>query len=250
MAPANAAQQFLDNLGLHARPDYSNHDRPRLRHTADLDALREAALAKGAGSTEYAQWMAVLQNGEDENLPSVEVFNGAIPQSIEAQGAEAQRVAAQAEHHWVMDRIDPQLHYLGWEGVPFSQMTPDQARSLATMQLAEALPHEQPAWIQVLSAIDNSPTSVMSVTWQGDESERLSYTTRSGEEGHSDPYSQWRQATKEQEGIARLQIQDPTAQQWLSAGMSPDGLSYNSADDWTLNASNQGDATNTFTDEE
>lgn len=247
MSRANAGQALLASLGLHARPDYSNHDRYHLRHTGDLDALRDVALEEGPGSVAYARWMAALQNGDDENLPDVELFNGAIPQSIEAQREEMRRAEAQAQHHWVSGRTDPRLHQYGWGGRSFADMTPDEAREIATLQLAEALPHERSAWFEVMSAIDNSPTSPLGISWEGDSTD-LSYTLPSEEPGHADPYTQWREASQNIQGLQALNINHASSDQQIFSGMSPDGMSYNSADDWVLAASTHGDDANTFTD--
>ena len=247
MSRANAGQALLASLGLHGRPDYSNHDRYRLRHTGDLDALRDVALEEGPGSVAYARWMAALQNGDDENLPDNDLFNGAIPMSIEAQREEMRRAEAQAQHHWIPDRVDPRLHQYGWEGVPFSSMTPDQARFIAHHQLSEALPHERGAWLEVLEGIDNSQSSSMGISWEGDDTD-LSYTTPSEVPGHADAYTQWREASQNIQGLQALNINHASADQQIFSGMSPDGLSYSQADDWVLAASTQGDDANTFTD--
>jgi hypothetical protein len=253
MSRANAGQALLASLGLHARPDYSNHDRYHLRHTGDLDALRDVALEEGPGSVAYARWMAALQNGDDENLPDLELFNGAIPMSIEAQREEMRRAEAQAQQHWIPDRIDPRLHSLGWGGRSFASMTPDEAREIANLQLAEALPHERGDWFQVLEAIDNSHTSSMGISWEGDSTD-LSYTLPSEVPGHADAYTQWREASQNIQGLQALNINHASADQQIFSGMSPDGMSYNSADDWALNQfagaldATHGDDANTFTD--
>jgi len=242
MSRANAGQALLASLGLHGRPDYSNHDRYRLRHTGDLDALRDVALEEGPGSVAYARWMAALQNGDDENLPDNDLFNGAIPMSIEAQREEMRRAEAQAQHHWIPDRVDPRLHQYGWGGRSFADMTPDEAREIATLQLAESLPHERSAWFEVMSAIDNSQTSPMSISWEGDATD-LSYTTPSEAPGHADAYTQWRAQQQEQSGLTALSIANASDQDVIFAGISPDGMSYSSADDWASD-----DSSNTFTD--
>jgi len=241
MSRANAGQALLASLGLHGRPDYSNHDRYRLRHTGDLDALRDVALEEGPGSVAYARWMAALQNGDDENLPDNDLFNGAIPMSVEAQAEEMRRAEAQAQHHWIPDRVDPRLHSLGWGGRSFADMTPDQARTIAHHQLAEALPHERGDWLQVLEAIDNSHSSSMGISWEGDAADDLSYTTPSEGEGHSDAYSAWRAQQQEHTGLTALAIANASDEEVIFAGMSPDGMSYNSADDWASD-----DSANTF----
>lgn len=249
MARANAAQQLLSNLGLHARPDYSNHDRYHLRHTGDLDALREAALEEGPGSVSYARWMAALQNGDDEGLADVDTFSGAIPMARGAQAGEMERAIVQGRQQWIPDRIDPRLHQYGWEGVAFSQMEPDTVRTIAHAQLAEALPHERGDWLQVLEAVDNSHTSSMGVEWSGDGSEQLSFTTASEQNsGHSDPYTQWREATQNLQGLQRLNIQHASSEEQLLSGVAPDGLSYSQADDWAAAINTAGDDANTFTD--
>jgi hypothetical protein len=236
-------------MGLHARPDYSNSDYANvtLRHTGDLDRLRDAALDAGPGSEAYDAWMTALQLGHDEGLPDVATFSGAIPMSIQAQAEEMRRAEAQAQQHWVLDRADPRLHQYGWEGRSFADMTPDQARFIAHHQIAEALPHERGAWMEVIAAIENSPTSSLGISWEGDFTD-LTYETPSEGSGHSDPYSQWRAASQNNQGLNALNIQHISAEQQIFSGMSPDGMSYNSADDWALAASTQGDDANTFTD--
>lgn len=245
MARANAAQQLLSNLGLHARPDYSSHDRYHLRHTGDLDALREAALEEGPGSVAYARWMAALQNGDDENLPDADLFSGAIPMSTAAQASEMERAITQSRQQWIPGRIDQRLHQYGWHGRSFADMEPDEVRTIAHAQLAEALPHERGDWLQVLAAVDNSHTSSMGVSWEGDDTD-LSYTTPSDVEGHSDLYSQWRAQEQEKQGLSALAIANASENDVVFAGISPDGLSYDSYSDPYANTA--GDDANTFTD--
>lgn len=228
---ANQAQRMIQALGLHPRPDYSAaSDRPRLRHTGDLDALREAALdpnTGGPGTAAYDAWVGVLQRGEDEGLPDVQAFNGAIPASVQEQEAAALEAAQNQQHYWV--DAHPLLREMTIGGVRISELPVETARQQIALHMAEAAPHERDALARIAAAMDESGTSSIGIQWEAPEP-LMQYEARSA--ATTDPYVDWMQARQQvRQGMDALAIQRGDADAALFSGISPDGLSYSVADD-------------------
>ena len=240
---ANSAQQAMLNLGIRPRPDYSRMGVPKIRHSGDLDALRRAALADdaGPGSEAYDTWLAALQQGADVGVPDADVFNGAIPQSIEEQQERAYEAAQQRLQHFVNPH--PALYQLtNAQGVPLAHLDVESVRQNIALMMAEAAPHERAALAELANVVEESGASSWGITYEAveDRMEWQAPTIRS-----SDAYSEWRAAQgRVKQGMDALAIQRGDEDAQLLSGVSADGLSYSVADDLVYQAqqlSNNGD---------
>jgi hypothetical protein len=223
----NDAQRSLSDLGIRPRPDYSLTPTYQLRHTGDLDELRRAAHDEGPGGVNYARYMSALQNGHDEGLPSIEAFNGAVPQSAEDQLNNAAGVAQRNTQRWV--NYDPMLDLLkGPDGRPLSEHPVEVAHQTAAMLAADGY---RAGAVLLQQAIDRSMSSSTSISIQ-DPGPDLSYDVAADSLSSlstEDVYTTWRQ----EQATKSLTIQPAGADAALFAGTSEDGLSYSVADDWS-----------------
>jgi hypothetical protein len=227
----NDAQRLVSNHGLPLRPDFSQHSRPRLRHKGDLDALRRLAIEAGPASIEYAQWLSVLQNNEDEGLADVDAFNGAIPMSVADQEADLQRVHRQTQQYW-SGTVHPALHQVvNGQGIPLSQLPVEEAHQMAALLAADGY---REAAQRLTDAISFSTSTSMGVQWIEPEEDNTLVVASDQRSADVDAYTAWRAAQGQRQGIQALQIQGRDADAALYAGItSPDGLTYEAASDWT-----------------
>ena len=226
--PANSAQQLHHSLGIHPRPDYSDYAIPHLRHTGDLDRLREAAIDAGPGSPNYDAWVAALQQGADQDLPDVAAFSGAIPQSTTDQAATALAATRSSQQQWL--DTDPLLHQIQLpDGRSLANAPAAEAHNLAALLAADGRHSEAHA---LLDAISRSTSSSLGIEWTAPDPQ-LEYTVGSTAPD-VDPYTTWRQQQHSQPQT--LAIKHASVDEQLFAGISPDGLSYNRADDWAADA--------------
>jgi hypothetical protein len=225
----NDAQRTLSSLGIQPRPDFSNHDTYKLRHRGDLDALRIAAHDEGPASVTYARYMAVLQQGLDETLPSADML-GAIPMSIDQQTANLQRAQRQTQQRWTA--VHPLLTQLrDANGTALSDLPAESAHQMAAMLAADG--HRQQAQI-LMDAISYSESSSIGVEFIEPDEEIVHHVMPDQRASDGDAYSDWRAEQQRQaSGIQALQIQNRDVEAALLAGTSSDGLSYSRSDDWS-----------------
>lgn len=225
-------EKLLQDRGLIARPDYSTSQRYRLRHQADFEELRRQAHDAGPGSTEWQMYLSALQNGDDENLPSVEML-GRLPQPAEDQEANAALAQSQATQRWVTTH--PLLSQVcGLDGVtPLSQLSPAEAHDAVAAFAARGY-RTQAA--ELSRALDESTSTNIGISYvEPDDNGHLTYEVPqdfSSSQSTPDAYSSWRQANMSRgTGLAALAISNNSAEAALFSGVSPDGMSYHAADD-------------------
>jgi hypothetical protein len=235
----NNAERDLYNVGVNARPDYSAHDQYKLRHQGDLDALRRQAHHEGPQSVTYARYMAALQTGADENLPS-EGLNGAIPMHVQDQGQVAAQAVNRQTSSWT--RTDNLLHEMGVNGVPFAQLPVDVAIETAAQMAASG---DRVRAAALTAAIERSQHSSMKIEFTMPD-EDLTYEAPpdvyvSAQQATSDLYTNWRAANAPKPGLAGLAINNNNdAEAFLFAGIQPDG-SYQASEDWSRPVSGDSD---------
>ena len=208
----NQVQQSVSRIlgnGQGGRTDLSNFRVERPKTQEALSRIRENAHNAGPGSDEYVAYMAILQQGLDEGLPSA---TGGVPRSIDATGRLLNEAAARTTEYFVS--TPDLLNASGWNGVSFAQHGPEASRQIVAEQMAMALPHERAQWQAVAQALDNATTSTLGIQYQTDEGEILQYDIPSGAAGDPSGYQQHLEARGVRgEGLnaLKLQMQDDSA---------------------------------------
>lgn len=230
--------KYLSRLGVKPAVDVSTIELPELRTRQDVEelGLRGIAEMEQYGSSRaYLQWQRALQLGLDEALPDLAIAGGAITRSLEEMAADAGEAAVTSAQYFRRDQVHPLIERMGW-----ADMEVNQLREQLHLALGAAPDHRRGPILDAISAIEASPYSSMGVTisWELPEPE-LVVEVNSGSEGHSDPYTIWREGASDH-GLAGLAIKPSVSPDPLFSGittMNPDGGGqYEVASDWAIAA--------------